>query len=332
VADGAVISQFVVFKPSLYTVRVESSAVASDPGKHEPGVGGWVVGSGKAKGQLNVAVAVWTDPSMAVASAIITALPVPKALATPAFDLPCDPLLFVLTGKVLGVEESQVTVLVTSLTVGAVENVPIAKNWPVACKFPTVMALGIMVRDSRGSGAAVSVTVTVAEAVTTEPSALVSSAVIVLVPTLTPWASPVELTVAIDGTLELHFTSGESVTSLIRPVPPEVPSAINCPVWPEADSDSESGVTVIAVNDCDVPPTTVNVAVPVATVPSAFVKTAVIVVVPFPIPVASPAALMMPTWALLEVQTTWLVRLKVAPVDVVPMAMNWAVCCGALTD
>jgi len=31
---------------------------------------------------------------------------------------------------------------------------------------------------------------------------------------------------------------------------------------------------------------------------------AVIVVVPFPIPVASPAALMMPTWTLLELQTT----------------------------
>ena len=58
VAEGAVIYQVVVFRPSLYTVRVESSAVASDPGKHEPGVGGWVVGSGKAKGQLNVAVAV----------------------------------------------------------------------------------------------------------------------------------------------------------------------------------------------------------------------------------------------------------------------------------
>jgi hypothetical protein len=58
VADGAVICQVVVFRPSLYTVKVESSAVASDPGKHEPGVGGWVVGSGKANGQLNVDVAV----------------------------------------------------------------------------------------------------------------------------------------------------------------------------------------------------------------------------------------------------------------------------------
>src|SRR5579863_5039857 len=32
VADGAVISQVVVFRPSLYTVRVERSSVASDPG------------------------------------------------------------------------------------------------------------------------------------------------------------------------------------------------------------------------------------------------------------------------------------------------------------
>ena len=58
VADGAVMYQLVVFRPSLYTVRVERSEVASDPGKHEPGVGGWVVGSGSANGQLNVAVAV----------------------------------------------------------------------------------------------------------------------------------------------------------------------------------------------------------------------------------------------------------------------------------
>lgn len=177
--------------------------------------------------------------------------------------------MFVLTGKTLGVEESQVTVLVRSLTYGAVEKVPIARNCPVACKFPTEMELGMMLSESRGSGAAVSDTLTAEVAVTTEPSGLVSSAVIVVLPTLTPWASPVDVTVAIEGTLEVHFTSGELVTSSTKPELPEVPRAINCPVWPVAESDCEPGVMAIAVN-CWAPPfSTVKVAVPVAVVVSA---------------------------------------------------------------
>src|SRR5579863_2010150 len=131
----------------------------------------------------------------------------------PAFDLPWVVLLLVLTGKIFGVEESQVTLLVRSLTNGAVENVPIARNWPVPCKFATEMAPGMMVRESSGSGADESVTATVASAVTTEPSGLVSSAVIVVVPTLAPWASPVAVTVATEGRLEVHLTRGELVTS-----------------------------------------------------------------------------------------------------------------------
>jgi hypothetical protein len=41
---------------------------------------------------------------------------------------------------------------------------------------------------------------------------LVHSAVIVLVPTLTPVTSPEELTVAIEGWLEIHLTCDELVT------------------------------------------------------------------------------------------------------------------------
>jgi hypothetical protein len=55
VAEGAVISQFVLFKPSLYTVTVDRRDDACEPWKHEPGVEG---GLGKTSGQLNVAVAV----------------------------------------------------------------------------------------------------------------------------------------------------------------------------------------------------------------------------------------------------------------------------------
>jgi hypothetical protein len=73
VAEGAVTSQVVVFKPSLYTVRVANNAGACEPGKHEPAV----VGVGIIKGQLNVAVAVTKVPLLPVASAVMRPLPVP---------------------------------------------------------------------------------------------------------------------------------------------------------------------------------------------------------------------------------------------------------------
>jgi hypothetical protein len=67
---------------------------------------------------------------------------------------PGFPPVLLLTGKTLGVAESQVRVgeLVRSLMVGAAENVPIARNWPLPCKLPTVIELGIMARDSRVPG------------------------------------------------------------------------------------------------------------------------------------------------------------------------------------
>jgi hypothetical protein len=113
----------------------------------------------------------------------------------------------VLTGNTLGTEEIHVSVgeLVRSRTYGTVENVPIARNCPVSCRFPTVIELGIMVRESRGSGAAVVDTATFALVETTLPSEFVSTAVIVVLPAATPVTWPVELTVAIVGTLELHL-------------------------------------------------------------------------------------------------------------------------------
>jgi len=246
-------------------VSVERSAGACEPGKHEPGF--VVVGS--TSGQANVAVAVCIDPSVPVASAMMVALPFPKALATPPFSLPGAALLLVVTGNTFGPDEIQLTELVRSLMVGGVENVPIAKNCPVSPKFPTVIELGIMVTESRSWGAAVSEAARLAVLDTTVPSAFVNSAVIVVAPAAKSVANPDALTEATVGALELHLIWVEFVTSVCRPVDPEVPSAINCPVSPNVDSDCELGMIVTAVNFSAVPPATVNVAVPVTTVPPA---------------------------------------------------------------
>jgi hypothetical protein len=162
--------------------------------------------------------------------------------AAPGFALP----EFVLTGKTSGALESQVTEFVRSLTYGTVENVPIARKFPVPCKLPTAIVFGTIWSESKGSGAAVAATVTFAVADTTLPSAFVHRAVIALVPALTPVTSPlvdavqgagdpaVQM-VAIDGMLELHAMEplGELVTLVtfwLRPVLPEVPRATNWPV------------------------------------------------------------------------------------------------------
>src|SRR5438309_1092984 len=111
-----------------------------------------------------------------------------------------------------------------------------ARNCPEPCRFPTVIELGIMVSESRGSGAGVIETATVAVFDTTLPSEFVNTAVTVLLPALTPVARPVGLMETMDGTLELQTIWDDLVTSCWRPVLPEVPSAMNWPVWPEADS------------------------------------------------------------------------------------------------
>src|ERR1700720_3541934 len=55
--------------------------------------------------------------------------------------------MLLVTGKTFGADVIQVAELVRSLTVGAVENVPIARNCPVSCKLPTVIVLGRMVSE-----------------------------------------------------------------------------------------------------------------------------------------------------------------------------------------
>jgi hypothetical protein len=190
---------------------------------------GGVPGLAITNGQLNVAVAVCMVPSLPVASAVITALPVPKALATPPFCEPevGDGLLFVVTGKTFGADVIQVAEFVRSRTYGAVANVPIARNCPEPCKFPKLIPLGMIERESRSCGAAVSAVVSAAVFDTTEPSLFVSTAVMVLLPAAKFLASPVALIEPAVGKLEIHFNCGEAVMTCCKPVVPEVAIAIN---------------------------------------------------------------------------------------------------------
>jgi hypothetical protein len=89
------------------------------------------------------------------------------------------------------------------------------------------MEPGIIDSESKSAGKAVRLVVSVAEFVTTEPSLLVNSAVIVLRPAPRSLATPVELTEPIVAALELHLICGELVTSCCRPVAPDVPNAMN---------------------------------------------------------------------------------------------------------
>ena len=80
-----------------------------------------------------------------------------------------------------------------------------ARNCPVSCKLPTEMELGMMVSESKGSGAGVIETAMVALFDTTLPSAFVNAAVMVVVPGLNPVTSPDELIEAIEELLEVHL-------------------------------------------------------------------------------------------------------------------------------
>lgn len=150
---------------------------------------------------------------------------------------PIFPALFVLTGKTLGKEEIQVSVgeFVRSLTVGAVENVPMARNCPVSCKLPTVIELGIIVSETSTPPPTAPCPVPVTTRVALEltgPLNAVALAVMTVVPALTPVATPEELTVATAGTLEVQVTVPVifSVDEWLEF--PYVPMAVNCAVCP----------------------------------------------------------------------------------------------------
>jgi len=113
------------------------------------------------------------------------------------------------TGNSFGAEVSQVTELVTSLTVGEVENVPIARNCPLWVKAPKTIPLGMIVSERMLpplpplGPPADPVTVTPAVEVT-GPLNAVAVAVIVVVPALTAVTKPVEFTVATAGAVEVQ--------------------------------------------------------------------------------------------------------------------------------
>jgi len=150
--------------------------------------------------------------------------------------------------------------------------------------------------------------------------------VIVLEPALSPVAKPEALIVATSISLEPHVTA--SVTSTCSPELAPVANAINwlvslsnVTVWVPGRIDRE------ATDPVD-PPKTVSVAV-LAMIPPKPGVLAVIVVVPWPTPVANPVALMVATLLALDVQLAvsvifWLVE-GWLPCPMIPMAMNCTV-------
>jgi hypothetical protein len=117
----------------------------------------------------------------------------------------------VLTGNLFGSEVNQLTELVRSLTVGAVENVPIARNCPLSPKLPKVIPLGMMVSERMFPPLPPFVPPdepeTVRPAVEVEvPLNAVAVAVMVVVPAPTAVATPEASTVATAGTEEIQVT------------------------------------------------------------------------------------------------------------------------------
>jgi hypothetical protein len=134
-------------------------------------------------------------------------------------------------------------------TVAPVDVVPIAMNCVVSPGSDTDCELGMMAMDVTlpedvvppPPDDAVTVTVALAVMVPVYPFML---AVIVAVPAVSAVASPVELTLATAGALEVHVAV--AVTSDVVdgwPLPwPVVPVAVNCTVWPTV-RDCEVGET-----------------------------------------------------------------------------------------
>jgi hypothetical protein len=144
------------------------------------------------------------------------------------------------TGNSFGAEVSQVTELVRSLTVGAVENVPIARNCPLWVKLPKTIPLGMMVSERILPPLLPPVPlepVTVKEELEeVGPLNAVALAVMVVVPALTAVTTPEGSTVATAGVVELQVT--KLVMFCVEgcfPLP-YVPVAVSCAVWPTASA------------------------------------------------------------------------------------------------
>jgi hypothetical protein len=144
-------------------------------------------------------------------------------------------LLLLVIGYLFGSEVSQVTELVRSLTVGSVENVPIARNCPVSPKVPKTIPLGMIVSERMLPPLPPDVPpvdpVTVKFAVElTGPAYPVVLAVMTVEPALTAVAIPVALIVATEGTEEVQVTALVRFCVDGRLALPNVPIAVNCAV------------------------------------------------------------------------------------------------------
>ena len=109
--------------------------------------------------------------------------------------------------------------------------------------------------------------------------------------------------------------------------------ARNCPVSCKSPTEIEAGIMVSESSGSGAEVReTVIFAVADTTDVSGFVHSAVMVVVPWLTAVARPPVVMVAIWMLEELHVTLLVMSTVAPEEVVPMAMNWAVCPWEATD
>jgi hypothetical protein len=229
------------------------------------------------------------DPEIDDDVAVIVEVPTPAPLASP------DALI---VAMVL-VPDDHVTVEVRFCVVPSL-NVPVAVNCWVA---PLVIEgfAGVTAIDC--SVAAVTVS-------TVEPEIDDNVAVIVELPTPAPLARPDGLIVAVVVVPELHVT----VPVRFCVVPSlNVPVAVNCCAAPLV-IDGFAGVTAI---DCSVAAVTVSTVEPLIAP-----DVALIVEVPTPAPVASPAALIVAVEVVPDDQVTVEVRFSVVPSLNVPVAVN----------
>jgi hypothetical protein len=229
------------------------------------------------------------EPLITSDVALIVEVPTPAPVARPV----------ALIVAVAVVPELHVTVLVRFCVVPSLK-VPVAVN---CCVAPLAI-------DGFAGVTAIDCSVAAVTVRTVEPLIPPDVALIVEVPTPAPVARPAALMVAVVVVPELH------VTVLVRfcVVPSlNVPVAVNCCVAPLA-IDGFAGVTVI---DCSVAAVTVSKVEPLMDD-----DVAVIVEVPTPAPLASPAVLIVAVAVVPELQVTVLVRFCVVPLLNVPVAVN----------
>jgi hypothetical protein len=233
------------------------------------------------------------EPLIAPDVALIVEVPTPAPVARPA----------VVIVAVAVVPELHVTAPV-KFWVEPSLNVPVAVN---CCVAPLAI-------DGFAGVTAIDCSVAAVTVRTVEPLIAPDVAVIVDVPTPAALARPAVLIVAVAVVPDNHVTL--DVRFCVVPSL-NVPVAVNCWVAPLV-IEGFAGVTAI---DCSVAAVTVR-----SVDPEIDDDVAVIVEVPTPAPLASPAELIVAVELVPELHVTVLVRFCVVPSLKVPVAVN---CCGA---